>query len=250
MIRLFSPPNPKKSAIPQNIELSIEGEMVSIAVRQNNRAKYYGLRLDVRKGPVLTIPKGGNFKEAQAFLAKNRNWLDIRVKRMEFAKPFYDGQVIPIRGADHLIVHEDLLRGQVKLIEEEERPVVLVPGDLPHLDRRLTDWLKKQARADLTARSDYHSDRLDLAYTAISMRAQSTRWGSCSANGSLSYNWRLILAPEFVLDYVAAHEVAHLREMNHSQAFWDTVGETLPDMARGRAWLKANGSALFAYGVN
>lgn len=250
MIRLFSQSSSTDQPNPEVIELSIEGKTVSVSVRQNARAKYYGLRLDVRKGPVLTIPKGGNFKEAQEFLAKNRNWLNARVKRMNFAKPFYDGQVIPIRGADHLIVHEDLLRGQVKLIYEEERPVVLVPGDLPHLDRRLTDWLKRQARGDLTERSDYHGERLNLSYKAISMRAQSTRWGSCSSNGSLSYNWRLILAPEFVLDYVAAHEVAHLREMNHSQAFWDTVEETLPDMSRGRAWLKANGSALFAYGVN
>ncbi|MBI4046492.1 MAG: M48 family metallopeptidase, partial [Devosia nanyangense] len=84
---------------------------------------------------------------------------------------------------------------------------------------------------------------------SISMRSQSTRWGSCSSSGRLNFNWRLVLAPDYVLDYVAAHEVAHLVEMNHSPAFWATVKRTLPDMARGRAWLKAHGRELMAYGV-
>lgn len=250
MIRFFAQDGDTVAALPEKIDVELEQGPLSVSVRKNSRAKYYGLRLDVRKGPVLTIPHGGNFREAQEFLAKNKNWLEARVKRMSFAKPFHDGQVIPVRGLDHLVVHEDMMRGQVKLYTGEERPVVLVPGDLPHLDRRLTDWLKKQARTDVTARTNFHAERLGLSYKSISMRAQSTRWGSCSSNATLSYNWRLILAPEFVLDYVAAHEVAHLREMNHSDAFWNCVRETLPDMARGRAWLKSHGTGLFAYGVN
>ncbi len=82
---------------------------------------------------------------------------------------------------------------------------------------------------------------------AITLRSQSSRWGSCSSSGNINYNWRLILAPPHVLDYVAAHEVAHLVEMNHSAAFWTTVERTLPDMARGRAWLKAHGRDLMAW---
>lgn len=115
--------------------------------------------------------------------------------------------------------------------------------------RRLTDWLKKQALSDLKQRSAFHADRLGVTFGAISIRAQSTRWGSCSSEGNLSYNWRLILAPSFVLDYVAAHEVAHICEMNHSQAFWDRVAQTLPDMERGKSWLKSNGNQLMGYGV-
>ena len=82
------------------------------------------------------------------------------------------------------------------------------------------------------------------------MRSQSTRWGSCSTTGRLNFNWRLVLAPPFVLDYVAAHEVAHLVEMNHSEAFWATVERTLPGMERGRAWLKAHGRQLMVYGLD
>ena len=81
------------------------------------------------------------------------------------------------------------------------------------------------------------------------MRSQSTRWGSCSTTGRLNFNWRLVLAPPFVLDYVAAHEVAHLVEMNHSDAFWRVVEKTLPDMERGREWLRVNGRELMVYGL-
>ena len=89
---------------------------------------------------------------------------------------------------------------------------------------------------------------LDEAAKTITVRDQSGRWGSCSSAGKLSFNWRLVLAPPFVLDYVAAHEVAHRIEMNHSPAFWATVARTLPDMAAARAWLKTNGGALMGYG--
>jgi predicted metal-dependent hydrolase len=109
------------------------------------------------------------------------------------------------------------------------------------------DWLKGEAARELKLRSAYHAARLGVEVRSITMRDQASRWGSCSSRGSLNYNWRLILAPPFVLDYVAAHEVAHLVEMNHSAAFWATVKRTLPDMERGRAWLKAHGRELMAF---
>src|SRR5690606_39060472 len=126
---------------------------------------------------------------------------------------------------------------------------LLVPGAPEHRARRLTDWLKAEAERDLYARVRVHARMLGVTVTALRLRAQATRWGSCSSNGSLNFNWRLILAPPFVLDYVAAHEVAHLVEMNHSRAFWDTVESTCPDMARGRAWLKAHGRQIMVYGL-
>ena len=108
---------------------------------------------------------------------------------------------------------------------------------------------KRQAQADLEKRVAVHARRLGVTYASVSMRSQATRWGSCSATGRLNFNWRLIMAPSFVLDYVAAHEVAHLVEMNHSDAFWDTVAKTLPSMNRGRSWLKAHGRQLMVYGI-
>ena len=126
---------------------------------------------------------------------------------------------------------------------------LLVPGETEHRSRRLTDWLKGEASAELAKRCAVHAGNLGVEVKSISMRSQSTRWGSCSSTGKLNFNWRLILAPPFVLDYVAAHEVAHLLEMNHSQDFWDVVERTLPTMERGREWLRVHGRELMVYGI-
>jgi hypothetical protein len=153
-----------------------------------------------------------------------------------------------LRDVAHLIVASEKIRGTVEIISEEEGPILLVPGGPKHMARRLEDWLKGEAYRDLEKRVRHHAANLDVHPTGITMRSQSTRWGSCASSGRLNFNWRLVLAPEYVLDYVAAHEVAHLLEMNHSRAFWATVERTLPDMSRGRAWLKKNGGKLMAYG--
>ena len=147
----------------------------------------------------------------------------------------------------NLVVGTGQSRGRVERVELLDLPELRVPGLVEHQPRRLFDWLKGEALADLTERSAFHAARLGVTVKEIKLRSQSSRWGSCSSNGSINYNWRLILAPPFVLDYVAAHEVAHLVEMNHSDAFWATVKRTLPDMERGRAWLKAHGRELMAW---
>ena len=97
---------------------------------------------------------------------------------------------------------------------------------------------------------DIHAQRLGLTYTRLGVRDQTSRWGSCSSNKTLSFSWRLILAPEEILDYVAAHEVAHLREMNHSERFWALVTKTLPGHDEARQWLRQNGQELHRYGAN
>ena len=118
------------------------------------------------------------------------------------------------------------------------------------MPRRLLDWLKRQAQADLRLRVDIHAKRLGLAPKRISVRDQTTRWGSCSSTGALSFSWRLILAPPFVLDYLAAHEVAHLEEMNHGPQFWALVARTMPRHDEARDWLHTHGSNLHAYGAD
>jgi hypothetical protein len=156
--------------------------------------------------------------------------------------------MVPIRGVDHRIVATGRVRGRVEIGNVDGQPVVFVPGDAAHQARRLQDWLTEEALADCEARTAVHARRLGVTVRAVKMRSQSSRWGSCSSSGNINYNWRLILAPPHVLDYVAAHEVAHLVEMNHSAAFWATVKRTLPDMEKGRAWLKAHGRKLMSYG--
>jgi predicted metal-dependent hydrolase len=238
-----------KPKLPASTEIEIDGQLVMVAVRVHARARSYRLSIPHAGGPVLTLPPHGRWTEAEAFLVRQRNWLAARLKRAPEAGHFGDGGTVPVRGVDHRIIATGKLRGRVEVAEMDGAPVLLVPGEPAHQARRLTDWLKSQAQEDLVARTALHAERLGVTVKVVKLREQKSRWGSCSSTGNINYNWRLILAPPFVLDYVAAHEVAHLVEMNHSAAFWATVKRTLPDMDRGRAWLKAHGRQVMAYGT-
>lgn len=235
-----------KPKFPAATEIALDDGPVSVAVRVNKRARNYRLALSPRGAPVLTVPASGRWREAEAFLLRNRGWLAARLEKRGEAPAFAHGAIIPVRGIPHRIVSLPHLRGVVSVVPGAEGPALHVPGGEAHLKRRLTDWLKGQAQADLAARCAIHAKTLGVEIAAIRLRDQSTRWGSCSSARTLNFNWRLILAPDFVLDYVAAHEVAHVLEMNHAPAFWRTVARALPDYEKGRKWLKANGQGLMA----
>ena len=127
---------------------------------------------------------------------------------------------LPLRGVDHRIEHRRGARGTVWTeVGRRDARLLCVAGETPHLPRRVRDYLKREAKRDLEAASRAAAQALGVSIKRVSVRDQSSRWGSCSSTGVLSYSWRLILAPPFVLDYLAAHEVAHLIEMNHSRAF-------------------------------
>ncbi|MCB1516249.1 MAG: M48 family metallopeptidase [Hyphomicrobiaceae bacterium] len=233
---------------PDHFALDIDGEPVAIAVKPNARSRSYRLTIGRTGKPSLSVPLRGRVREVEAFLEKQRHWLAARLARAPKPKPFVEGAIFPLRGEEIRIVGTSQLRGTISVIKGDI-PRLLVPGGPEHMARRLTDWLKAEALTDLKDRTGFHAERLGVKPAAITLRSQSSRWGSCSSSKRLNYNWRLILAPPFVLDYVAAHEVAHLREMNHSDRFWALVEQTLPDMARGQAWLKAHGADLMTYGV-
>ncbi|KQT48497.1 hypothetical protein ASG47_09125 [Devosia sp. Leaf420] len=231
---------------PKSVTVDLDGRSVEVAVKLSKRAASFRLSLPAT-GPLLTIPERARWADAEAFLLKHRNWLAARLPRAAKRQTLEAGAEVPVRGVPHLVVGTGQSRGRVERVELLDLPELRVPGLVEHQPRRLFDWLKGEALADLTERSAFHAARLGVTVKDIKLRSQSSRWGSCSSTGSINYNWRLILAPPFVLDYVAAHEVAHLVEMNHSDAFWSTVKRTLPDMERGRAWLKAHGRELMAW---
>ena len=156
--------------------------------------------------------------------------------------------MVPLRGVEHRIFHRPDTRGTVWPETIGDRPHLCVAGAEVHLARRLTDYLRREARRDIEPAVGRHAGRLGVRPAAIRLKDTKSRWGSCTAAGELSFSWRVVLAPPFVLDYLVAHEVAHLKEMNHSARFWRAVRETCPDMDRGRLWLKRHGAALHAYG--
>ena len=234
---------------PPAAEVRIAGESVAIAVKVSSRARSYKLSLPHGGAPLLTVPRFGRWGEAKAFLDRHTPWLADRLERSVKPVAFVRGAIVPLRGVNHRLVPTGKVRGVVETGEWEGELALLVPGAPEHRARRLIDWLKVEAEKDLMKRCRVHANNLGVTVNSIVMRSQATRWGSCSSTGKLNFNWRLILAPPFVLDYVAAHEVAHLREMNHSDAFWSTVEATLPTMSRGRDWLKAHGRELMVYGI-
>ncbi len=159
------------------------------------------------------------------------------------------GTVIPLRGVDHRIAHRRG-RGTVWIeIGDDGARSLCVAGEDAHIDRRVHDFLKREAKADLEVASRAAAERIGAKLKRVSIRDQSSRWGSCSSTGVLSYSWRLILAPPFVLDYLAAHEVAHLVEMNHSKRFWRLVDRICPNVTRAKTWLDVHGTDLHRYGL-
>ncbi|KKB07993.1 M48 family metallopeptidase [Devosia chinhatensis] len=231
---------------PSVTHVDLDGVRTAVAVRVSKRSRSFRLSLP-STGPLLSVPEGARWSDAEAFLDRHRHWLAARLPRTAQGQVLAEGIDLPLRGVPHRVVASGQLRGRVQPGADDDGPILLVPGSPEHLPRRLYDWLKAEALADLQARSAVHAARLGVTVRQVRMRSQSSRWGSCSSTGNINYNWRLILAPPHVLDYVAAHEVAHLLEMNHSPAFWAEVERTLPDMAKGRAWLKAHGRALMAW---
>jgi len=232
-------------------ELVIDGEKIAVEMRRHGQARRLILRLSRDgRGLKVTVPPGTGFRRAMEFAASQGHWIREQLARRRVKAAggaFQPGSPVPLRGIAHRIVHVDGRRGTVRC--DAARRELLVAGDEPHIARRLTDWLKAEARRDLSAASQAYAGAMGVSYKRLSIRDTSSRWGSCSSAGALSYSWRLILAPAEVLDYVAAHEVAHLAEMNHGPAFWALVRLHCPQTDTARKWLKTHGAGLHGYGA-
>ncbi len=235
--------------LPEQIEIPLQSQKVSVRLRPNSRARRYTLNLGVGGAdPVLTIPAGGSYDGARYFLERHLDWLESRLSKRPAARPFLPGRIIPVRDMKHRIAHRPDARGTVWVEEGERLPILAVAGAREHMERRIVDWLKRQARSDLEEAVFRYAEAVRGRPTAIRLRDPKGRWGSCSSRGTLSFSWRLIMAPPIVLDYLAAHEVAHLKEMNHGPQFWRLVHRICPHTDEAEAWLKKHGSALHVFG--
>ncbi len=224
-----------------------------IEVRRHPGARRLTLRVSrTRRAVIVTLPVQCDLDEAGSFLHRNMAWVRERLDSLPVPVPFRDGAFMPLRGETHRLVFTGNRRRGLGVVQRGEGlpfAHLNVTGDATHAPRRLGDWLLEQARRDLDERVSWHSRRLGVRATRISVRDQTSRWGSCSTTGALSFSWRLILAPRHILDYVAAHEVAHLAEMNHGPKFWALVRRTMPDMDEARRWLQIYGMDLHRYGA-
>lgn len=214
---------------------------IDVRLRVNARARRLILRVPRPGGaPVLTLPPGVARATALAFLREREPWLRERMGAVGTAVAVRAGVVLPYRGGTLL------LRGGAGRIAEAGG-ALLLPGAPETLGRRASAWLKERARQECLAAVTAHAARLGRGWGRITQRDTRSRWGSCTASGDLMFSWRLIMAPPEVLDYVAAHEVAHLAQMNHSPRFWAVVDTLCPLSAGPRAWLRREGAGLHAY---
>jgi predicted metal-dependent hydrolase len=241
----------RRPSEPSAININFDDEVYLVRVRRHRQARRYTLRIHAATREVLlTMPPRGSLKEARDFAEKHGGWIAARIGRLPAPAPFAPGVTVPLRGVDHRIVHRPGNRGTVWVEPDGGECMLCVAGEEPHVARRVRDFLKREAKADLEAASRAAADRLGVRIKRVSIRDQSSRWGSCSTTGVLSYSWRLILAPPFVLDYLAAHEVAHLVEMNHSRRFWRLVERICPHVTGAKTWLDVHGTNLHRYGLD
>src|SRR3984957_15940109 len=229
----------RRPSEPQAIEVVFDAAIYIVRVRRHRLARRYTLRIVApTREVILTIPPRGTLKEAREFAQKHGGWIAARLGRLPKVVRFADGIVVPLRGARH----RPGMRGTVWVeANGADESLLCVAGQAPHVDRRIGDFLRREAKRDLEIASLGFAAALGVAVKRVAVRDQASRWGSCSSRGVLSYSWRLILAPPFVLNYLAAHEVAHLAEMNHSARFWRLVQRLCPDHQQAKVWLHVPG---------
>lgn len=216
-----------------------------VRFRENARARRIILRFDKNgDGIVLTVPRRTSRSRALSFAQSQIGWIAERLTRQPARREFADGVRFPFRGEEIEISRVAGARAVTRL----EDGLLKVGGAEAHVARRTLEWLKKQAKLELLRASDEYAQKMGVRYSRLTLRDTQSRWGSCSASGALSYSWRLILAPDEVLDYVCAHEVAHLQQMNHGPKFWALVAAHCPHMERARDWLKKDGTHLHLIG--
>ena len=228
---------------------TIDGRRVAVKLVVNPRARRVSVRIDpTRREAIATAPTKRHLKHAAQFALERAGWIAHELARLPQGVLLAPGSITPLRGVDHLLVCE---RGRASpRIEPGVPPLLIAPAPDPALfEARLIRYFKDQAKADLTARVALHAQTLGVKPARLQVKELRSRWGSCSVDGVLSFSWRLILAPPYVLDYLAAHEVSHLKEMNHSRRFWAHVRGCMPDFERGRAYLHEHGCALHAVGL-
>lgn len=217
--------------------LTIGNPPIDVELRRSARAKRLSLRVSRLDGRVtLTIPRIGSERAAMGFLKERETWLRGHVSALAPVHPVAVGGSVLIGGVD-VPVHAGT---QARAVLRDG--VLYAPQQATA--RRVAAFLKLEARDRLALASDRYAAAVGRKYTKLSLRDTRSRWGSCSSKGVLMYSWRLVMAPPDVLDYVAAHECAHLVEMNHSAAFWQVVARLMPGYERHRHWLKENGDML------
>lgn len=212
----------------------------NILIRRNKLSRYLRLRIDNKGLIILSIPLFCSVQQAQAFLDKHQDWIAEHLNQRHPPQKWKDGDTISILGQSLTIRHDATLRCGVFI----ENNTLFISGEIDFLPRRIADFIKRQTYLYIDDKAHTLASKINVSFQKIHMKDTTTRWGSCSGKGNLNFCWRLGLAPLFVLDYIIAHEVAHLKEMNHSDRFWRIVSQLTNHRADAEIWLRRHGHEL------
>jgi len=228
--------------------LKIDGRTVEVTLKSDPRAHRFIVKVDPTTGEVSVVsPSVRSFDRALDFARREKEWIAGRLANVPAQVCLAPGETLMLKGVEHLIRAAEASSRPVWVDRDAARPTIRVSGRGEHVERRVVDWLKREARKRIEDRAAEYALTLGVSYRHITIRDTSSRWGSCSSTKNLSFSWRLILAPPRVLDYVVAHEVAHLRELNHEPRFWRLVESLVPDVEKNQQWLADNGALLHRY---
>ncbi len=231
--------------VPADETVALPGGPARVAWRRSSRARRVSLRIDPREGAVVvTLPPRAGRGAGMALLMSHAGWVSDRIAALPSATPFVDGALVPLDGVDRPIRHLPHRRGGAWF----EEGAICVSGEAEFLSRRVSDLLRAEARRRLMRIVGEKARAAGAEPRRITVKDTSSRWGSCATDGSLAFSWRLVMAPGFVQDYVAAHEVAHLRHMNHGKRFWALVDQLTPHTAIAVPWLRTQGARLLRVG--
>ena len=226
-------------------EIALGARVVPYTVRRSGRAQRLRLRV-LPHGLEVVLPRGGTLRDAEAFMRQQAAWALRQLDRLPApAPPLADGVTLPFLGASLRLRLEAGGRADARRVADELRVTAPLGADLMAV---VVGWYRAEARRYFTARVAAHAARLGVTPGRIAIKDTRSRWGSCSSKGNLNFSWRLLLAPDEVADYVAAHEAAHLRELSHAPQFWSALRELCPHLERPRRWLREHGSELTSWG--
>lgn len=218
--------------------------------------KTISLIIDPEKGLLVRAPERVTYRQIEQIVREKSNWIirkqeEIKRIRSEVEKEFVAGEKLPFQGQlyELEVIEIDKIR-DVSVTLKDGKFQIKAPSNLKgdnrreEIKRRLVEWYKKEARTKYKERVEHYRKKLGVSYNKIFIRDQKTRWGSCSSKGNLNFNWRLIMAPLSIMDYIVVHELVHLIHPNHSRDFWKLVESVIPDYKEKKQWLRVNGYRL------
>ena len=230
----------------------LDGQIISYTIKRSAAAKHVRLEVRSETGLTVVVPKSYDIRQVTHLLEAKKGWILSKLAKYGKLRPpttekeLRSGDTIPYLGRDLQVVRQQN-RGNTDSVRlERDRLVVSLRDGKGRLELVLEQWYRIQAAELIREKADKLSARLGLTYNRLIIRGQKTRWGSCSQKGNLSFNWKLIMVPEPIIDYVIVHELAHLEEMNHTRGFWELVGKYCPRWREHKKWLKDHGVKLAA----